>query len=392
MKKLNLLVISTRSYPDTGGAANQVYLQSKFLSQFNVNVTLLTCKPSNDSKKRKVIDDSFQIITLPFEAPGLKTNKFKVILFFLKFMTIGLIKTIIVKKKYKIDLIHAHSPPPSGFLAFLVSKIFNLRYYYTLHGLDIPYILKLDLSISVINSEKTFVISKEMELNLNKIYNIYNTAFLPNGIDVSNYYHVKNETQKRNLIKRLHLENQLNYDDFIISYVGYMIFKQKVEGMIDFLKGFNDFLLSIEDKSHYKLLFIGNGKYSYLLVQAIKNLGLTENVFFLGERTDIKHILAISDLFGLTSHQEGFPIALLEAMASKVPCVASKVGEIENIVDATGFLVPPGDPQQIAKAISCYSNLSDFEKKDYKNKAQKYIKNKFDIRITVKKLMNQILH
>ncbi|MEJ2279847.1 MAG: hypothetical protein P8Y70_19195, partial [Candidatus Lokiarchaeota archaeon] len=79
MKKINLLVISTRRYPDTGGAAKQVYLQSKFLSNLNVNVFLMTCKPLNTRRKKiRKINNSFQIHTLPFEAPGLKTNRLKV--------------------------------------------------------------------------------------------------------------------------------------------------------------------------------------------------------------------------------------------------------------------------------------------------------------------------
>ncbi|TFF88905.1 MAG: hypothetical protein EU550_00330, partial [Promethearchaeota archaeon] len=167
MKTLNVLIISTRRYPDTGGAAKQAFLQSKYLSFFDVHSTLLSCRPSGKNwNKNSQINKNFQIETLPFEAPGLKTNRLNVILFFLKFTIFGLIKTIRLIKKHEINIIHVHSPPPSGFIGFIVSKLFKIPYFYTLHGLDIPFILNLDLSISAKNSVKTIVVSKEMKKTL----------------------------------------------------------------------------------------------------------------------------------------------------------------------------------------------------------------------------------
>ncbi|MEJ2252697.1 MAG: glycosyltransferase, partial [Candidatus Lokiarchaeota archaeon] len=191
----------------------------------------------------------------------------------------------------------------------------------------------------------------------------------------------------------LNLENILSDDDKIISYIGYTIFHQKVEGMIDFLKGFSEFLRSIESitlRKKFKLLYIGDGKFSARLVKAIKKSNLEGNVFFLGERNDIKHILAISDLLALTSYTEGFSMALLEAMASNVPVIASNVGESKYIVNNTGFLVTPGNYLQIAEKLSNYFDLPDSKIRYYQIKAQERIKNNFDIKIIVKKLLNQI--
>ena len=74
---------------------------------------------------------------------------------------------------------------------------------------------------------------------------------------------------------------------------------------------------------------------------------------FLGERTDISDILQIMDVFVLPSLSEGFPVVILEAMAAGIPIVASRVGGLKEVVvdRETGFLVEPGNPNELAKNI-----------------------------------------
>jgi glycosyltransferase involved in cell wall biosynthesis len=85
----------------------------------------------------------------------------------------------------------------------------------------------------------------------------------------------------------------------------------------------------------------------------VNNLGLSPNVRFLGSRTDIVPILKASDVFCLPSRSEGFSNSLIEAMACRLPCVATDVGgNGEAIMDGiNGYLVPPESPQALAGAI-----------------------------------------
>jgi glycosyltransferase involved in cell wall biosynthesis len=84
-----------------------------------------------------------------------------------------------------------------------------------------------------------------------------------------------------------------------------------------------------------------------------RDAGLGDAVRFLGSRRDIPEILAASDCFVLPSLWEGLPIALLEAMATGLPCIATEVsGTMQVVIDGvTGLLVPPGDSDALAKAM-----------------------------------------
>jgi glycosyltransferase involved in cell wall biosynthesis len=78
-------------------------------------------------------------------------------------------------------------------------------------------------------------------------------------------------------------------------------------------------------------------------------------VHFLGLRRDVPQILAAADLFVLPSLNEGMGRVLVEAMAMELPCVASRVSGIPDVVDhdMTGLLVPSENPEALAKAIRC---------------------------------------
>jgi len=94
-------------------------------------------------------------------------------------------------------------------------------------------------------------------------------------------------------------------------------------------------------------------EYARELEELTRSLALSDTVKFLGARKDVMPLLAISDVFCLPSRSEGFSNALVEAMASGLPCVATRVGgNAEALADGeSGFIVDSDDPQALAERI-----------------------------------------
>ena len=82
----------------------------------------------------------------------------------------------------------------------------------------------------------------------------------------------------------------------------------------------------------------------------VTDLGLRERVSFLGIRRDVPQLLAGADVVVLSTHYEGMPLSVLEAMASGRPFVASDVSGVHELVHGAGLLFPDGD-------VSCLANL-----------------------------------
>jgi glycosyltransferase involved in cell wall biosynthesis len=82
--------------------------------------------------------------------------------------------------------------------------------------------------------------------------------------------------------------------------------------------------------------------------------GLTGAVIFAGIRHDVPRLLGAMDLFALPSLSEGLPLAVLEAMASRLPVVATNVGAMPQLVEEglTGFLVEPKDDRALAERLA----------------------------------------
>ena len=99
-----------------------------------------------------------------------------------------------------------------------------------------------------------------------------------------------------------------------------------------------------------RLLVIGRGGLEVELKDQVEQLAIGANVHFLGMRQDVPRLLSVLDAVVLPSLSEGLSLALLEAMASGKPVVATRVGGNQELIDhgRTGFLVQPEDARDLA--------------------------------------------
>src|SRR5690606_37981292 len=100
-----------------------------------------------------------------------------------------------------------------------------------------------------------------------------------------------------------------------------------------------------DTEMNVKLSIAGSGQSETLLNQKVKDLGLENEVEFLGFINDPYPYLANADLYILNSHSEGFSNSLVEAMYSKTPSLSTAVGAAPEIIEdgVNGFLTPAND-------------------------------------------------
>lgn len=135
-----------------------------------------------------------------------------------------------------------------------------------------------------------------------------------------------------------------------------------------------------------KLVIAGEGLLLESLNEQISTLGLQDVVEMLGLRRDIPALLAASDLFVLSSHWEGLPVAVLEAMAAGLPIVATRVGELPYLVDGSGLLVDAKDVDQLSQAIiSLISNPG--ECKQMGARGQQLVQEKYSRKAWIQQIM-----
>ena len=146
--------------------------------------------------------------------------------------------------------------------------------------------------------------------------------------------------------KRLGVSN----DQQVILSIGRLSKEKAHADLIEALRR----LCAANPDLNVKLLIVGDGPERDALKAAVQAQGIAERVSFAGQVKDVQPFYAMADVFVLPSHSEGSPNVLLEAMAARVPVVATSVGGIPEIVEneKSALLVPPKDPEALAAAIA----------------------------------------
>jgi glycosyltransferase involved in cell wall biosynthesis len=102
-----------------------------------------------------------------------------------------------------------------------------------------------------------------------------------------------------------------------------------------------------------ELRIAGGGKDGPSLASLAQSLGFAHRFFLLGQVSDVPHFLRHLDVFVLSSNSEQHPNALNEAMACQMPCIATRVGCVGELLaeGRCGLIIPPGDTDALARAL-----------------------------------------
>ncbi len=301
--------------------------------------------------------------------------------FLFRLMT-GIIPEVIricfIIKRMKVSIVHINTNIMLGIPAIIASKITK-----------IPCVCHIRETRRLIKRERFFAkwVDKFIVLN-GDAYNLYKVdipesklEIVYDGINVNNYLVYE--------FKDLQVREECNLDSRpLVGTVGRI-----VEG-----KGQKEFVLIAEEiiksKPRVKFMIVGdakgdNDKYYRELKELVKREDLDKNVIFTGWRNDVDSFLSSLDIFVFTSttFPEGLPNIILEAMALKKPVVATDIpGPRDIVIDGeTGFLVPPGDIETMARKIIYLLDNPDIAKK-MGEAGRRRVEEHFDIKKQVKKI------
>ncbi|WNK20148.1 glycosyltransferase [Halomonas piscis] len=135
--------------------------------------------------------------------------------------------------------------------------------------------------------------------------------------------------------KKLNIEN-----NFVIGHVGRFDVQKNHNSIIDILFSIT------KVREDAVLLLVGDGPLKEEIEKKVDELGLSENVMFLGVQPDIAALLSSMDVFLFPSLYEGLPVTLIEAQANGLPCVVSDTVTSESkITDCVNFF-PLNEPSE----------------------------------------------
>lgn len=153
----------------------------------------------------------------------------------------------------------------------------------------------------------------------------------------------------------------------------------------DYPSLFNALTLLPAGHSNYRLCIAGDGPLRQHLQALVLDLGLADRVSFLGVRRDIPDLMSAADIFVLSSAWEGFPMVVMEAMASERVLVATDCGGVREAVGDAGFLVKPKDAKALARALQAALELGVSESATLGRAARQRMADKYSLDATVEK-------
>lgn len=255
-------------------------------------------------------------------------------------------KMVSVVKNEKLDLLHVHYAIPHASAAYMAKQILKtegieIPVVTTLHGTDITLVGK-DASyepvvtFSINQSDGVTAVSHDLRKQTYQFFKITNEIeVIPNFIDLEKF----KKQKKDHFRKAICPEGE--------ALVVHTSNFRKVKRIGDVIKIF----YGIHKEIPSKLLMIGDGPERTGAEKMCRELGICDDIRFLGKLEAVEEVLSVADLFLMPSEKESFGLAALEAMACQVPVISTNTGGLPelNVQGITGFMSDVGDIEDMTR-------------------------------------------
>lgn len=250
-----------------------------------------------------------------------------------------------IVKNNQLDLLHVHYAIPHASAAFMAREILKKTGKYvpfitTLHGTDITLVGRDKtftpvVTFSINQSDRITAVSDNLKEETYRNFKVdKEIQVIHNFVDVGRF----NKKPLDAFKKVISPDNEK-----IILHASNF---RKIKRVKDIVKIFD----LVRKQVPSKLLFVGDGPERSGAENLCRELGICDEIRFVGKQEKIEEVLPIADVFLLTSEYESFGLAALEAMAAGVPVISTNVGGLPeiNIHGKTGFLGDVGNIEQLA--------------------------------------------
>jgi N-acetyl-alpha-D-glucosaminyl L-malate synthase BshA len=290
----------------------------------------------------------------------------------------ALASTIVdVAVNQRLELLHVHYAIPHASSAYMAKKILqknegiNLPVITTLHGTDITLVGKDAtyepvVTFSINESDAITAVSENLKEETYKSFDIKKEIeVIYNFVDVSRF--------SKKPIDAFRKAVAPGGERIIIHASNF----RKIKRVDDVVRIFEMINRTVPSK----LMMVGDGPERHGAEELSRELGICDQVRFVGKQEQMEDIMAISDLFLLTSEYESFGLSALEAMAAHVPVVSSNAGGLPevNVHGETGFMAPVGHVKEMAdygiQILQDDATLAGFKKRAFDHACQFDIKN-----------------
>jgi N-acetyl-alpha-D-glucosaminyl L-malate synthase BshA len=254
-----------------------------------------------------------------------------------------------VAEFYELDLLHVHYAIPHSVSALLARQMLAARgrrlpFVTTLHGTDIT-LVGLDRSYlpitryAIQESDGVTCISNYLKEETVKHFGITKPIeVVPNFVNCDEYTPIKDEATRAEARRKLAAP-----DEAILMHLSNF---RPVKRVVDVVKVF----ARVARELPAQLFLVGDGPDRSTAEWLAHDLQIHEKVHFMGKQERVNELLPLADLMVMPSELESFGLAALEAMACKVPSIATRVGGVTELIDdgVTGLLYPVGNVEDMA--------------------------------------------